>query len=183
MRHADQMRHPQGDPRHKAHQALEDRQEEFEALTSSMLLRIQSVRCKYLALRARLYISAAALSTESRSRFLKQAQKIVQKLKNEQPSYAQVNVCLLTAAIAFQQEDTVDAIQQLKTSLDLARKHEMTFHQHAAMHTLGTIMSGGEGQELVSDAMDWMRDEGVASPDKMMKLVAPGFTRVDASTT
>jgi len=60
------------------------------------------------------------------------------------------------------------AIGQLETV-------DCNLYAAAARRRKGEILGSPEGQDLIAEADQWMKENGIINPEKMTNLLAPGF--------
>jgi len=148
----------------------------FEQLERSLLTRIEVVRTLSLWLRGRLALSAAACGAAA-GHTLADAKRAQRKLARAPLPCHATWAGLLAAGIARQRGDDEAALQHLLTAEELASAHDMPFTTSVIMRRRGEMLGGDEGAALIERADAAMREEGVASPERMCELVAPGFER------
>jgi len=51
----------------------------------------------------------------------------------------------------------------------------MNLYAAAARRRLGEIVGGERGQELITDADAWMERQKIKNPEKLTRMLAPGF--------
>lgn len=55
---------------------------------------------------------------------------------------------------------------------------EMALHADAWRWRLAGVVGGSEGASLRAQSDTWMKAQGVANPDALVGMIAPGFARV-----
>ena len=85
---------------------------------------------------------------------------------------------MLRAGIVAQRVSRAAAVEHLREVIDLARSREMRFYVATARRRLGEIVGGNEGAALVATADEWMTDQGIAKPSRMIEILAPGLQEV-----
>jgi serine/threonine protein kinase len=156
-----------------AYDRIEKRWREIE---KSMLLQIRQQRIDTYGARGRAAVAAAAASEGAeRKRLLGEATRHGQRLIGEELPWSAGFGKLITAAVARVAGDDAAAIADLKEALARFEATGMALHAAAARRRLGELVGGDEGRALVARAAEWMRGAGVANPDGLARMLAPGF--------
>ena len=58
---------------------------------------------------------------------------------------------------------------------EVAENGDMALCVALARHRLGALLGGDEGRALIMQAEQWMASQGIARPDRVLALFAPGF--------
>ncbi len=162
--------------------ALEELQPSFDGLLGSLLTRIQIIRALSRWLRARLLLGVAERGGAERAApLLGEVGRLAGKLEREHIGYADAWAALLRAGIAACGGRHEDAVAHLDRALRRSEELGMELCAISAGFWRGTVIGGDEGQELVAAAEAWMKREEVASPEHLIRIVAPGFAGVDAT--
>jgi hypothetical protein len=83
---------------------------------------------------------------------------------------------LIQAACAHARGDRARAVTLLRRAAAGFDGANMALHATVARSRLAALVGGGEGDSLSSDAAAWMAQEGVVAPERMIAMMAPGFT-------
>ena len=161
-----------------ARPALEALAPRFAALQRSMLLRVKLVRADAICLRARLLVAAAA-EGDTRDRARADVISLVRRLERERVGYATVYALLLRAGLgSFGASHGVDdTISALRQAVDCATESAMALHLAAARDYLGRLLGGDEGESLRAEASAYATGEGIADPDRLFEMIAPGVAK------
>ncbi len=154
--------------------ALEALSTGSKAMGSSLLMRVKMPRTLHHWLQARLRLAAAAAGHEP-STMRREVTKSIRLLAREKESYARVWRGLLEAALAHQEGDASRACDRLRQAMELAESREMHLAADLARLRLAGIVGGDEGEELRAAALRRLAVEGVAAPDRMLRVIVPGF--------
>ncbi|HSS19641.1 MAG TPA: protein kinase [Pyrinomonadaceae bacterium] len=146
---------------------------QWSALEDSMLLRIPPVRVEAMQLRAR-----AALATCDNVRDparLRLTEKMARKIEKVDMSWAKPFATLLRAGVANQRGDTAKATALLSESIQSFDRAGMQLHAAAARRRLGEKLRDERGAQLIKDADAWMAEQKIKNPERMTRMLAPGF--------
>jgi len=160
--------------------ALEELEPSYRRLARSLLLRVQIIRAHANWLRARTQLSALSDGAGDRERRLAEAGRLARRLRRESVQFPHPWSHLVLGAVALQRGDTARACAELRRAAETATEQGMELEMAAARRRLGTIVGGTEGAVLIARAEEWLAGEGIVAPDRMLEIVAPGFTLADA---
>jgi tRNA A-37 threonylcarbamoyl transferase component Bud32 len=146
----------------------------FDELDGSLMARIQKVRTESRFLRGRVHL-ANARSPSERKAAAAAARKIARGLEREKAAYAHVWSLLLHAGAEAAEGDVDACMRTLREAVAAAEAREMLMCASSARWRLGKIIGGDEGSALVQQAGAWMKSEGIAKPERMVQVLAPGF--------
>ncbi len=149
-----------------AHDIVES---EWPALERSMVLRVQTVRVEAHYLRA---CAAVSAGTEAGNRL---AERSMRKLQRENPTITAWRVEVVAAALAKAVGDADAAVDRLHRALDIAMEHDLRLYCAAIRRARGLLMGGDAGDEHVTEADAWMREQGIADPARMAAALLPRF--------
>ena len=153
-------------------------EEQWPRLTTSMLPRIQVLRAEATHLRARGALAASGsgpLPPSAREEMLAIAERSATRLARERMPWTEPLVPLVRAGVAARRGDAAGAAELLAaaaTGLDAA---DMRLHAAAARRALGELVGGERGRKLVEDADALMRAQSVKQPERLARVLAPGF--------
>jgi serine/threonine protein kinase len=142
-------------------------------LEGSLLLRIPAVRVEATQLRAR-----AALATNPHGRDaakLRLAEKMARKIDKVRMSWSQPFAMLIRAGLANQTGDGAKAQALLSESAEGFERAEMYLHAAAAKRRLGEKLRDERGGRLIAEADEWMATQKIKNPERMTRMIAPGF--------
>ncbi|MHC4831385.1 MAG: hypothetical protein ACYTFT_13700, partial [Planctomycetota bacterium] len=149
----------------------------FRAIVGSLLNRIQMVRTESAWLRGRLAVAAAldgqgANDTEA---CLREAESVARRLDAEGQRYAGAWAKLVLAAVSAQRGDTEAACERLRAAhADAVASQARLVTATAALRLAQLTGDVAAAAAATSD----LRGHGVANPDRMAELLAPGFREV-----
>jgi hypothetical protein len=158
----------------RAAQVLPDLKARFSALQRSLMPRLQFVRIESLWLRGRVLLACAAAGRDA-MRTLRGAARLARRLEAEGLDVARLWASLLRAGIASQRRDEGRATAEIEQAILLADSSGMALAAAAARRRLGQLAGGAKGAGLIATADQWMRAEGIADPERMTSMAAPGF--------
>src|SRR2546426_488086 len=147
---------------------------QWPALARSMLLRIQGVRVEALHLRAR---SALAAASEPRLRkaCLYRAERDARRIAREPIPYAQAWAELVVGGVAALQGDEETAVRSAARGITACEAAGLAGYAAAIRRCYGRLIRGDQGAALVQAADAWFLAQGVAEPERMTRMLAPGF--------
>ncbi len=140
---------------------------EFAAVARSMLTRVQFIRTESRWLRARIMLLEAGRGTEAR--------RIGRALQREDAPYAKVWGLLTEAAAVHQLGNDERAADLLREAIGASGGARMRLCEQAARFHLGRVLGGSIGNDTIEDARRNLFDLGLAEPQAMLRVVAPGF--------
>jgi eukaryotic-like serine/threonine-protein kinase len=132
------------------------------------------LRIDAMQLRGRLALASAVGG--NRSARLKIAARMADKIASENMSYASPFANLIRAGIAHQQGDDDAAVTLLEKASNEFAAADMTLYAIVTSRRLGEMMGGDRGRELRAEAAEWMARQMIKNPEKVMNLMAPGFS-------
>jgi tetratricopeptide (TPR) repeat protein len=141
-------------------------------LERSSLLRIEAVRVEALALRGGAAIAAAAAGSDGEQAF-RVADRARRALAREPAALARPLEAALGAALALARGQEGLAMGLYEEAERVFGSLAMGLHAAAARRRRGEIAGGDEGSSLCEGADAWMRDRGVARPDRLAAVLAP----------
>jgi serine/threonine protein kinase len=147
--------------------------ERWPGLKRAQLQRIELAYAQMLDMRARTAIATAAAQPDKRA-LLKSAQWDVRAL-NRKLAWVAPGAHLLQAGIAALEGNAEAASRQLRQAAQGFDAADMVGYAVAARRQLGRVLGGDEGARLVVEADQWMSDQGVKNPERLVQMIAPGF--------
>jgi hypothetical protein len=149
--------------------------ESWPALTRSLLLRVQFIRCLLLHLRGRSAIAAAmAAEPRGRRRLLAQARADARSLERERVGYADGMASLLRAGVASVSDARLAALASLRRAAAALDAAAMPLHAAAARRCEGLLLGGDAGAERIRAADAAFAAEKVRNPARMTAMWLPG---------
>jgi hypothetical protein len=154
----------------------------WPALKGSLLLRVQRIRIESLYIRGRSAMAASMTTSDERQRaaLVAVTRKAIRGLRRQDAPHAAAIADLLATGLgtltpAVARTDVAMLLEN--TALAFAHE-EMALFAAAARRRLGEISGGPRGSALVSEADAWMNAHGVANPERMTLMLAPGRYRL-----
>ncbi|MCU1276745.1 MAG: ATPase/protein kinase family protein, partial [bacterium] len=148
-------------------------------LEKSFTLRLDVARIVNLDLRGRAAVAAAAQASPPLCKALKtEARRAADKLDKERAAWCKPHAAVIRAALAHLDGDDAAAIALLQRAADGYDEAEMRMHAAAVRGRRGALVGGEAGRADREAADAWMRAQAVANPDKLMRVLAPGFRGV-----
>ena len=148
------------------------------AFECTPLLRVRYLRIETSYLRARAALLNAVRGREV-ARFVSIARKDGRRIGRFGMGWSDAIAMLLGAAEASLEHRRDDARAILAAAVVAFERADMTFHAAVARRRLGQLQGGEPGRSLVDEADAWMNSQGIRSPARMARLIAPGFPDAD----
>ena len=148
----------------------------WKELRASRLMMAQAIRITCLELRARMALALRAASRDPREReqLRSRIQKDRRAIQHERTSYGGSLALRLDAILAWQEDRQAEALSKLYMSEIGFDACDMALHANAMKRCRGLLL-GGQGRQLVVEAEDWMRDQGIVDPARMTAMFLPGM--------
>ncbi|HQU44108.1 MAG TPA: hypothetical protein PK867_14910, partial [Pirellulales bacterium] len=153
---------------------------EWPRLRASFLLNVECVRVYMRHLRASCALAAAddpRTASSDRRQLERAARGGARQLGRERPRYARPLDMLLRAALAARTSRRDQAADLLAGAIALLDNHHLGIYAAAARYRRGQLIGGEAGEALLRQATDWMRQENIVRPERIVDLFAPGFGR------
>jgi len=143
-----------------------------QGLKRSMLLRIQSVRIESAFLQAR---CALTLATDGRSRdeMWRVADNAARRIEKEKTHWGNPMAVLVRGQVARLRGDEALALRLLSDAFVAFQEADMALFAAVARRRRGELMSGERGAAEVRAANEWMKEQLIVSPERMVALFAP----------
>jgi hypothetical protein len=145
------------------------------AIRASQLLRVQFGRIDMRLLRARVAVASAAARRSGRAPLLAQAEEDAAALEREVRRDARPAATLIRACIAAVKGDHTAARQLLASAAYGYDSAGMVLLAACARRRLGEVAGGSEGEWTMAEMDVALRRQGVARPDRWIRMYAPGF--------
>ena len=97
------------------------------------------------------------------------------KILREPRPWSQPLARLVLAAVARARRREEGAVKNLETAVDGFDAREMALYSAAAKRRLGELLGGQRGEELIATGTEFMTQQGIVRPDRMTRMLAPGF--------
>jgi eukaryotic-like serine/threonine-protein kinase len=141
--------------------------------------RMPLLRVPYLRIEASYLRARAALLSASRgrdvARFLSIARKDAERIRRFRNGWSDAIATLIDAAVAQLERRSGDARDLLAAAVTAFERANMRFHAAVARRQLGSVQGDDRGRGLVDAADGWMAGQDIRSPERMARLIAPGF--------
>jgi eukaryotic-like serine/threonine-protein kinase len=138
----------------------------------ALLFQIQLVRSAAYYTLARVLLVAADEGRES-VRLRKAAAKLAARLQKENIGYVQVWGQLVAAGVTSGLGDRAETRTHLQRAITVADSCSARMEAACARYTLGQLLGGDEGDDLVAQAQQWFVQQTVAEPARLAHLVVP----------
>jgi eukaryotic-like serine/threonine-protein kinase len=155
--------------------ALQRIDEQWPALSGSLLLLVQLTSLEALHLRARAALAASTLAGSDRKSLCRRAEADASKIAKEKMAWSDPLCALLRAGIANVLGELDTAVHNLEVATAGLEAADMALYGAAAHYRAGQLDGGDRGSALMSAAVGWFERQGVANPKRMIAMLAPGF--------
>ena len=88
---------------------------------------------------------------------------------------------MLRAGIAHVRGDAATAATLLQAGLEGFVASDMGLNAAVARGVLGALRPGEQGRALRRESAQWFGDQSVKRPHRFVRMLAPGFARIEAS--
>jgi eukaryotic-like serine/threonine-protein kinase len=149
-------------------------EEQWPALSRSLLLEVQIVRGEALHVRARAAL-ALAQAGERKAALARRADRDGARLERIEADWTRPVGALVRAGAAALRGDERAAIDRLRAAVRDFDAAGMRLYAAAARRRHGELLGGVEGRALVAAADQFMMDQGIQDPGRMAQAIAPGF--------
>jgi serine/threonine protein kinase/tetratricopeptide (TPR) repeat protein len=146
---------------------------QWPALENSMLLRTQVLRIEATYLRARAAL-ATGLSDRDRDK-LDLAEKLARKIEKENMDWAKPFAAVIRSAIAHQTNQHTESTTLLAAAVDGFERMDMRLYAAVSRRRLGELLADDRGRQLLAAADAWMTTQRIKSPERMTRMLVPGF--------
>jgi serine/threonine protein kinase/tetratricopeptide (TPR) repeat protein len=156
-------------------EALARFDERWPALRKSLLpWRVQSIRVLCQSMRGRCAL-ARLEEGGGNGALLAVAAGCARRIERERAPWTTPLARTLAAGVAFRRADAPRATDLLREAARGFDAAEMGLHAAAARRVAGELVAGDEGREMVRAAEAWMTAQRIKSPERMTRMLAPGF--------
>jgi hypothetical protein len=123
-------------------------------------------------------IAALAAFDESGERsFLRDAHQCARAILAERVPWGECFGAILSFGVRIRQGDTSRALESLHLAESRATSKGMLLHRAVVRYRRGELVGGDEGRALRDDAMAFMIEQKIRSPERMLEMLLPGFER------
>ncbi len=147
------------------------------SLQRSLLFRVQLLRAEALGLRCRAAVAAAAVcdaGSRTRRELLHSARLSGRRLEAEKLGWARALSGLVRAGTAALDGRTDTAVGQLEFAEAAFEAAGFELHAMTCRRRRGQLLGSAAGRELIVAANAWMQRQGIASPERMARVLVPG---------
>jgi len=144
----------------------------WPAMVRSLQSQNQQTRVMLRDVRARGALAAAASGID-RQHHLGRAERDARALAREHAPWAHAFAARIRAGVQLVRGDREGAVQSLRTAVPALEQAGMSLQVAAIRRRLGTLLSGGEGRDLVADGDATMRERSIPDPDAVTRMYAP----------
>jgi len=156
-------------------EALETVSGRWGAIERSFMLRVQTLNIRMRSLLARAEVAAASRESGRVSEaLLKSAEREVRKITREGTGWGTGLAWMIQAGIESLRDHREQAIVSLINAERLFEEADMKLHLAVAQHSHGLLTGGCDGKAIVIEAESALREEGIARPDLINTMLAPG---------
>jgi hypothetical protein len=152
----------------------------WQALEASLLLRVQTLNLQMRSIRARSVVCAALeeRSSEKRRDLLHLAERECRAIRLQGAPWGAVLAGFIEAGSESLLGKSERAIGTLRRTEIAADTTGMLMHSAVARRSLGLLMGGDAGRQLVASGDAILREEGVTNPERLAAVIAPGVQSV-----
>jgi tetratricopeptide (TPR) repeat protein len=147
---------------------------QWPILARTLILRVQLFRVESHYLRARAALAVAASSAHGVDDLLRFSEARAGEIAREKMPWSDPFVPLLRGAAAAIRRDTTGAAVLLRAAAAGFEAADMGLYAAVTRRRLGELLGGSEGARLVSEMDAAMIARGVARPDRVANVLAPG---------
>jgi serine/threonine protein kinase len=148
----------------------------WREIAASMILRVKFDLVEIVGLRAKSALALAATSSAHRDRLLGSAARDIDRIGRQKLDLTRPVSRLLEAGHASIKGRTDRALLALGEAIEGFDRLEMALHAAVARWRRGQLLGGDEGRALKQSADEYMRAETIKRPDRVVAMLAPGFT-------
>jgi tetratricopeptide (TPR) repeat protein len=150
----------------------------WASLQRTLILRVQYLRIETRYLRARCALAAAACG--DRRRFLAIARREARLIEREHMAWSDPLACLVGAGLARMEGHSDIAERRLIEAADGFNRADMKLYAAIARRRLGSLLGDDRGRQMVRQSDEWMVSQTIRNPQRIARMLAPGFTDVSA---
>ncbi len=145
----------------------------WPALERSLVLNVQVVRIEAFTLRACSALAAGVAAPERRPELLREARRDAQRIARTRRPWAQPLADLVFGLCAMQASAPDAARVHFNDAIAGFDAHDMAMHASIARYRLGQLLGGDEGKVGVAAAFSSIASQGIESPDRVVRMLAP----------
>jgi hypothetical protein len=147
--------------------------ERWPALEQSLLLQIPFARLEAMWVRAR--VALAEARGDRLRPMLASCERDAGRVRGVRLPCSLPVSSLLLGGIAATRRDAAAARRHLEDALNGFVACDMPMHAAVARDRLGGMLGGSRGQSMRDEAAAWMKQAAVVAPDRLCRMMAPGY--------
>jgi hypothetical protein len=144
------------------------------ALRKSLMLHSAFARGMAAYLQGRCAIASIEAAPAARGARIAEARRIARRLEKDTATWAPTYAAIIHAGADNADGNPESAATRLREAVRHAEAADLDPQAWGARYQLGRLLGGDEGRELVAQAEQSMRDEGVRSPERIAGFAVPG---------
>lgn len=148
-------------------------EEKWRQLDKALLLRVQLTRTEAYQLRGRVQLAAVLDGKGAPADALRAVERDARRVVAERMPWSQSLGDALLAGVATVRGERELAQGLWERAAGGFAAVDMALHAAVARYRQGEAMGGDEGKELRREAEGWMRQQGIAEPERMVRMIAP----------
>jgi eukaryotic-like serine/threonine-protein kinase len=160
----------------QAEAALRRLEQRWPAASGSLLFRSYLPRTFSYHVRARAYLQAAESAADP-GPLLARVLRDCNCLEREKTPFTSAATLLLQAGIANLRRDQEATVALLRRAEQAFMATDMNAYVAAVRFRLASVLGGDEGRELSRRSSEWMEQQRIRDPERMVALHVPGFGR------
>jgi serine/threonine protein kinase len=153
--------------------ALAQMRDDWRALDSSQLLRVESVRNEVDSIFGNALVLAARQGHDDREGLLREADRHARSLTKEGRPFAGAFGALLNAGVALARGRHDRALGFYRDAARAFEGLDMSLHAAAARRRQGELLGGAQGHELIAASIASMDGQRIKNPERMAAMLAP----------
>lgn len=158
----------------ESHTAFEHISLQWPKLSRSlMFLSMQYVFIEALHLHARCAI-AAAIKLKDPKKLLSIAENDIKRIEKENTPWGNALSLPIRAAISSINNNIPQALELLEKTEKDCQSINMSFYAISARRSRGLLLGGQQGQDLISSADNWIRNQKIKNPERITAMFVPG---------
>jgi hypothetical protein len=158
------------------HQEYEHWRHDWTLFNRSTFSRSESVSIWMKDTQARTLLYLATTNSTNRRRFLAKAAKLAKQIGRCSPLPSKALALLIFAQVAHLRGESGSCIRYLEDSIDEFERAEMKIYSQALRLRYGSLASRGQlAPNERNPSRDSMINLGIINPDRMLRVLTPGF--------
>lgn len=148
----------------------------WKPIARALLFHCQIIFLEALGLRTRAALCAARTSVAPEP-LLRSAERDIRRMEREKMPWSNAMAQVFRGALTFARGDDAASVAHLTKAVAALEACDMAMWATAARWRLGEVQGGDKGAELVAQAKAFMVKERIKNPERMLAMLAPGFSR------